>query len=263
MKLHYFNVPIVADAVESPIVTYGGKLTAINFLTREENWGRVTFEKLDSIRVCRGECDPYPRADGTSIAFSWVSTVSESQWLRERYEYEKRHYGKSYEFTGNVDEMLSDYSHWLFSFHDQIVEVLSAGIWFESGETNLGDQEPGEDHPLRNLPESAISERFEAHKIVCQVRRNPLPVDQLMENARYSSQKVLEVGAELDGKASPHWTLSLRVREGKTKVSLRGYFGEELQTFSSIPNFEVIRPRIDAWLAEVHQRRIKMGKAQP
>ncbi len=261
MKLHYFNVSVGADPVASPTVTYGGVATAINFLTSDNSYGRVTFEKLDSIRVCRGEYAPYSRVTRDGMPYSWVSTVSDSEWLRERYEYEKRHYGKSYEFVGNVEEMLSDYTHWLFSFHDQFVEVLAAGIWLESAESSLRDQELGEQHPLRRLSESTIQERFESHGIICQVRRNPLSIAQLMDNARYCSQRLLEVAAELDGRAPAHWTLSLRVRSEKAQISLRGSLGQEVERFSSIPTIEMIRPRIDAWLAEVHQRRAKMGKA--
>jgi hypothetical protein len=260
MKLHYFNVPLQADSAASPRVSYGGGLNAINFLTSDERWGRVTFEKLDSLRICRGEYEPYPR-DLSSEAHSWVSFVSDSHWLSERYEYEKRYYGRTYEFGGKVEEMLSDYSHWVFAFHDQFVEALSAGIWFESADTNLGSQEPNDDHPLRNLPESAINERFQAHGITCQVRRNPLSSEELMENANFCSQMILQVAAELDGRANPDWTLSLRVRDGHSKISFRNHFGKEVQCFDSIPTLESLRPRIDKWLGEVRQRRVKMGKA--
>jgi hypothetical protein len=138
MKLHYFNVPLEPDTIAAPILKYRQGATTVNFGTSDLGWGRLTFEKLDSIRVCRGEYSPYPRADKDGIDYSWVSTVSDSKWLRERYDYEKRHYGKCYEFKGNVEEMLSDYIHWVFSFHDEYIEALSAGIWFCRASDGIG-----------------------------------------------------------------------------------------------------------------------------
>jgi hypothetical protein len=62
---HALEVPLTADSVDSPIVNYGGGLTSINFLTKDERWGRVTFEKLDSIKVSRGEYElSFPRKGG-------------------------------------------------------------------------------------------------------------------------------------------------------------------------------------------------------
>lgn len=255
------EVPLIADSVDSPSVSYGGGLTCINFPTNDERWGRVTFEKLDSIRVSRGEYEPYRCAPGEEQSFHWVSTVSGSRWLSERYEYEKRHYGSAYNFGGNVGEMLTDFSHYVFSFHDQFVEALSAGIWFESADSPLGTREPDMSHPLKELPESTVSERFEAHGIVCQVRRNPLSVETLKGNAKYCSQTLLAVAAELDGHASTSWTLSLRTSKGSLTCFLRSYFGNAVEHFAAIPSLNDIRPRIDSWLAEVRERRRKMGKA--
>ena len=103
------EVPVNADPLEEPIVIYGKGPTSINFFTSDGRWGRVTLEKLDSIRVSRGEYEPYNRRAGEP--HSWVSIVANSPWLLERYEYEKRHYGNAYEFGGDVDEMLRVFSH--------------------------------------------------------------------------------------------------------------------------------------------------------
>lgn len=193
---HGLKVPLIANSVESPIVSYGGGITCINFITDDDRWGRVTFESLDSIKVSRGEYEPYPPSPGEEQEFYWVTTVSNSIWLRERYEYEKHHYGSSYNFGGNVDEMLTNFSHYVFSFHDQFVEVLCAGIWFESADTMLGTREPVMDHPLRGLAHCPVSERFEAHGITCQIRRNPTSADQLEDSANLCSQTILEVAAD-------------------------------------------------------------------
>ena len=182
-------------------------------------------------------------------------------WLRERYEYEKRYYGGAYNFGGNVDEMVTDFSHYVFSFHDQFVEVLAAGIWFESGDSMLGSRDPDSDHPLRGLAHIEPSERFEESGITCQVRRNPLSNHELESRAHLCSQTILEVAAELDGRVGrTDWSLTLRVRNGIGKTHLRNYFGNQVETFDSIPDLSVIRPTIDRWLGEVRERRRKMRK---
>lgn len=48
---------------------------------------------------------------------------------------------QAYEWTGDVDEMLRDFSHYVFRFHDQFVEALSSGIWFETFEHSIDDAE--------------------------------------------------------------------------------------------------------------------------
>jgi hypothetical protein len=255
------DVPLKADFVDSPIVQYGGEMTAIHFASDDGRWGRVTFEGLDSIKVSRGEYEPFPPVPGQENTFHWVKTISNSAWLRERYEYEKRHYGSAYNFGGDVDEMLTDFSHYVFKFHDQFVEVLAAGIWFESDDEMLGGRTPDPDHPLRGLKHLEPVDWFEHAGITCQVRRNPLPLGEIQTRARLCSQPILEVAAELDGRAGTDWSLTHRVRDGHGVTSLRGYFGHSAKRFNSIPDLQAIRPSINAWLEEVRQRRRKMGKA--
>ncbi len=86
---HGLDVPLKADFVDSPVVQYGGGLTAIHFTTDEGRWGRVTFERLDSIKICRGEYHPFPPAPtdgrllgeytldhGTGVAEKWYDDGS-------------------------------------------------------------------------------------------------------------------------------------------------------------------------------------------
>lgn len=258
-----FPAPITANSVDWPRVSYGGRVTAINFpLDNDEddnpNWGRVTFEKFDSLRVSRGEYMPYETAWKSGDPHSWIWTVSDSPWLLERYTYEKEHYGTSYGFGGDVDEMIRDFSHYVFRFHDQFVEVLCDGIWFETSQLCLDDREPGPDHPSRNLPESTIIDRFTAHGITCHVRKNPRALHDLFADAAYASQKLYQFAAELGGDTRPSWTLSLRVRKGKPTIQLEGFFGKTVQRYESIPDLATLRPHIDSWLAEVsahHQQK--------
>lgn len=157
--------------------------------------------------------------------------------------------------------MLTEFSHYVFSFHDQFVEALAAGIWFESDATMLGSREPDPDHPLRGLGHIEPCERFEGAGITCQVRRNPLSNDELKKRAHLCSQTILEVAAELDGRTGTDWSLTVRIRDGVMKTFLRSYFGNAVATFDGIPELSVIRPPIDNWLREVRDRRRKMGKA--
>src|SRR3954470_24627874 len=190
-KSYGIAVPVEADSVDSPIVSYGGGApTSINFVTRDERWGRVTFEKLDSIRVCRGEYDAYPIHRNSGNPPRWVSVVKPSPWLRERYRYEKEHYERAYEFGGSVEEMLSDYSHYVFRFHDEFVEVIGDGIWFEVGDDCLIDSEFSAGHPFTDLAWDASGETFESAGIVCQVRRNTRLIDELLKGAELCSQKL-------------------------------------------------------------------------
>src|ERR1700741_1662357 len=97
-------VPGIVDPVAGPIVSYGevlesgSVLTSIKFVATDGGWACVTFEHLDSIRVSRGEYDPYPRDRKPGDEFHWVFEVFPSQWLLERYEYEKKHYGQAPQF---------------------------------------------------------------------------------------------------------------------------------------------------------------------
>jgi hypothetical protein len=257
---HPLEVPLAANSVDSPIVQYGGALTAVHFTTEDGRWGRITFERLDSIKVSRGEYEPFLPIPNEPDGFHWVKTISNSSWLRERYEYEKVHYGSAYNFGGNVDEMLDEFSHYVFSFHDQFVEVIAAGIWFESADTMLGDRVLDSPHPLSGLANVDPVERFKASGIVCFVRRNPLPLDEIERAASLCSQVVLEVGAELDGRSSTSWSLTRRVRNGIGKTFLRDYFGNPVEAYDRIPSLSEIRPRIEQWLAAVRERRRQMGK---
>ena len=254
-------VPVEADPVDEPIVSYGAGPTSINFVTMDQRWARATFEKPDSIRVSRGEYDPYPSDWKAGDPPRWVSIVEPSPWLNERYEYERKHYEGRYEFGGDVDEMLHEFSHYVFRFHDQFVEVLCAGIWFETAEEFLGNRESDADHPLLDLPESSVAERFEAHGITCQVRRNQRTVDDILRDAELCSQKVLQIAGELDGSASVSWTLGVRARDGVVRSHLRDYFGKVRKSYDGIATLDDIRPHVNEWLRQVRERRKQMGKA--
>jgi hypothetical protein len=267
---HYLKVPIIADSVDAPIVQYGGELggihyrgevSAIHFITDDRRWGRVTFEKLDSLKISRGEYHPYSCADESFDRYSWVTTVSNSAWLLERYMYEKRYYGDSYFFNGNVEEMLEEFSHFVFSFHDQFVEVLAAGIWFECDDTMVKENSQlSSKHPLRGLAHLEASERFDYSGIVCHIRRNPLSNYELDRNAQMCSQTILEFYTEFSKGEYPSWSLTYRIQNGIGKSYLRNSFGNSVQTYDGIPSLLTIQPQINQWLSVVSKRRSETGK---
>jgi hypothetical protein len=260
-------VPVIADAVAAPTVTYGevlksgAALTSIKFVTQDSGWARVTFERLDSIRVSRGEYDPYPSDWKPGAESHWVSEVVPSPWLLERYEYEKMHYGQAYEFNGDVDEMLRDFSHYVFSFHDQFVEALSAGFWLERFDESSDNEKVSATHPLRALPRPTRPDLIEAYGMVCEIWPNTRPMDQILEDAKLCSQKLLQFALAVDGIRNISWTLAVRVRHGKVRSSLRRSIGSVRATFEGVASLEQVRPHVEGWLQEVRERRKRMGKA--
>ena len=254
-----FKVPIDADSVESPQVHYGEPLTGIYFLTDDEQYGRITFENLDSIKVSRGEYLPYEDDWKKDQPYCWVTKVQNSTWLKERHEYESNYYGSSYEFGGNVDEMLSDFNHYVFSFHDQFIEVIARGIWFEKSSESLLGKELSNSHPFLPITTENMV-KFDAHGLTCQARINPINDEELKDNSLYCSQKLIEFALELDGTASVNHTLILAYRNKQLISSLRGYFGKEIIEFKKIAHLDDVKKYIESYMKEVAERRKAMGK---
>jgi hypothetical protein len=250
-------VPVKADLVLSPQLCYGEPLTAIYFITDDEKYGRITFEKLDSIKVSRGEYFPY-EYEKNSPSYCWVKIVQNSNWLNERYTYENKYYNNSYEFNGNVNEMLSDYKHYVFSFHDEFIEVLASGFWSEVASESLFGKELAKGHPF--LPLSNINMiRFEAYGLTCQARLNNKADEEIMQNSIYCSQKLIEFALELENVSVNH-TLCLIYKDGKHLSRLKGYFGSKEIEFDKIARLEDVKPYIEVYMKEVSERRKLMGK---
>lgn len=254
-----FKIPVIADVVLSPEVYYGDDTTAICFTTQDDNFGRITFNNLDAIKVCRGEMMPYQYNYGSDGPGIWVYKIENSQWLEERYQYEKKHYGSSYEFGGNVSEMLTDFSHYLFSFHDQFVEVIAKGFWFEQSETSLFKQPLQLGHPFLNLPETKV-QIAEIAEIKYKVIFNPTAIDLLIENSRYCQQPLIEIAIELDGKYAINHTLLLMQRQGKLISLLRHFFGRPTFEKDGVATFDDIKPLIEKEIFEIAERRKQMRK---
>ena len=245
---------LVPDSVAQPDVIFTETGARIDYYRRDGGWARVVFERWDSLRVCRGEWPPYPQADDE--VRSGIDIVRPSTWLAERHGYEAKHYRNNYDFDNDVDEMLREFEHYLFHFHDVFVEVIAGGLHFD-----LTDGAPAANGSLTTrpgwlvLPESATRECWQCSGIACHVRVDPRPHDEIREAARFCSQRVVDLALELDGHPSVSHGLTVRTRDGVTRSRWRGYFGAVEQTFEGIPPLDAIRPLVEAYAATVRQAR--------
>ena len=253
----------IADPVESPEVIYGEFLPGIYFPAEDGRHGRVSFQGLDALRVCRGEYCPFDNDSDEGKPSSWVFAVENSAWLVERHAYESEHYRDAYEFCGDVDEMLTDYSHYLFRFHDQFVEAIAAGIWFEVADSSLKGKPLPAEHPFLTLPVSTLTGFIDAHGMRCKVRTNPVSGDELIENARYCDYPVMDFILELPddfaGETLTGFRLSARTRNRTVSSSLRGPLEGGVASFTGVAGLDRIRPYIERWMGEISERRRESG----
>jgi hypothetical protein len=184
-----------------------------------------------------------------------VFCIENSHWLRERFAYEKEHYEGSYEGGGDVNEMLTDFKHYLFEFHDEFIEVIAKGFWFEEDDDDLFGKELTVGHPLLPLTTEKM-EKFECNHITVQIRMNKAETAELVHNAQYCSQKLYDFILELDGKELRCNTLYLWSRNGEIISILRGYFGKPVE-FPGIATLEQVMPHIKKYTREVYERRQK------
>jgi len=255
------QVPLKPDGVMSPEIRYvgpgGAQVTCLIFSLSddEDHVGRVTFESFDSIRCCRGEHLPYKddylRNLDSKQAYPWVFEVEGSNWLRERHEYETKHY---------KTPLLEEYVHYLFSFHDEYVELIAGGIWFEKmryEELNSSTQ----DHPLQDIPCNLPAEEFMIEGISCAVRHNTLSDEDILKRSKLCSQQAFQYSMKLDGQEK--WSYAARVRtiRGKLMTRLRGgLFYPQLASVEGLARESEFREVFTKRVREVAERRRKMGK---
>jgi hypothetical protein len=256
--------PLQPDPVDSPEVVFrSGTGARLIYPARgDEHFVQVSFDRFDALRVCRGEYPPYviPQEHG-----SCVFTVESSRWLLERYNYEFEHYGKNqqYGFGRDVGEMLDEFDHFLFLFHDEFVEVIAGGVCFETSPAPFAPgarlRRPG----LDELADEFTAERFEEHGIWVQVRRDPRPRPELLAASRLCEQSLYQVALELDGATRVTHRLAVRTRDGQAKSRWRSSFGRVEATFDGVPDeIQVLRPLIAAYVSEVAAQRKTMRKRE-
>jgi len=253
------KIPVITDSVLSPNFFYGNH-TGIYFITSpNDKHGRITFENLDAVKICRGEMMPYMFDYSLQERGTWIYQMENSEWQKERFEYENKHYGHSYEFGGDVNEMLSDFRHYLFSFHDEFIEVIARGFWFEEAESSLFGKELSAEHPFLPLPLDNM-EIMTVHSVKGQIRKNPKPKEQLIQDAQFCSQKLFEFAVEFEGNARVYNTVLLSYRYGELISTLRGYLGRQEAMYYGAVGLEHVKPLIEKYMMEVHERRVKMAK---
>jgi hypothetical protein len=237
-----------------PFVKTGANAGIFIDCSGTQKYGRFTFEKLDSIKISRGEFIPYQIKQGNkwNIAFN----IKNSNWLIERYEYEKKHYGKSYEFNGDVEEMMIDYKHLLFFFGENFVEVICRGFWYEESEKEHIQSELSKNHPFKKLSKENALEIKHAG-LIGYIYQNNLNKQQLIKQAKYCSQKQFSFGVEPHPHKTINLTIQLMERNGRITSSLRGYFGAEIQRFDKVLELEDVIPIMKKNMENIAERRNK------
>ena len=216
---HPLAVPLRADSVLSPRLVYGHvsplaadgdrSCDALYFpLPHGEGpgEGRVTFEGLDAVRACRGEHMPYELA----VPFTrgdWVYVISDSPWLSERHAYESRHY---------ETPLIGSYRHYLFVFHDEFVEAIAQGLWFDRPDP-ADPQSLPPDHPMARLDGLVPAElRTSPSGIAWELRCNPKSNSAIAQDSELCSQRLFQFNLVLDGRSSESASVWLRTIDGHT-----------------------------------------------
>ena len=173
-------------------------------MAESDDLGRVTFEGLDAVRGSRGEHLPYEvnryeRGD-------WVYVLDGSLWLRERHDYELHHYSTP---------LLDTHRHYVFVFHDEFVEAVAEGIWFDIADRG-NPFDPLTPHPLAALTLDTPAERFtSADGLVWELRRSPRADNDLIHGSQYCSQRLFQFNLVLEGISKESASVWIRTINGK------------------------------------------------
>ncbi|MCA5005214.1 hypothetical protein [Sphingobacterium bovistauri] len=236
------QIPVIADYVLSPIVIYNDEFTSINFETEDEAFGRITIQNLDAIKICRGELPPYhdPTEIEDYIPGTWVYKVENSDWLHERYHYEKEHYEQAYEWGNSVDEMLTDYTHYFFRFHDEFVEVITKGFWYEQAKESFVGKPLTKNHPFLAI-DNGFSDEMTIGEKKYFFKHNPLAVEILENQAQFCQQKLIEVWLSLPKDDFVEGSLRIKNTNGKTISFYQPTFGKAVFIKEGISTIEDLK----------------------
>ena len=236
------DIPVKVEDVVWPTIIYNeSEKTGIYFETRDERFGRVTFEQLDSLKVSRGEYLPYKDNfdwENPDCPYCWISRVENSKWLMERYQYESKHYGEDYNWGGNVEEMLTDFSHFIFKFHDQFIEVIAKGFWIETDNKSLINKKLLTGHPFLPISDEIVQNvEIENKKYIARI--NSLNIKELIEQSFFCSQKLITFTEE-KGKRPDYYSTIF-----KSKCSILDYFDRNIGTFDEVLTVEQMKSLIE------------------
>jgi hypothetical protein len=183
--------PYVAPRPASPPeITSKGIMAVLSFESIDRRHVRVTFEKLDSIRIARGGA-PYevpPELEDRPDELR-VAIVEGSRWLEER--------------RGYVAEG-SSAQHYVFFFEGEIVEALAEGFWVEYPEEGATIESTG----MASMPLGAIS-TFDVDGIMVEVFETSSPIKEVLSAARLGSQVLYQCAAHHGGE-SVMWRVTVR-----------------------------------------------------
>jgi hypothetical protein len=245
-------IPITADRFIDPVIHYG-EITALYFISDDRQYGRITFEDLDAIKVSVGEYFPY---EYELQPYYWILKVENSSWLNERFKYYIESFKNNYEYCPNP-ERLNDFSHYIIRFNNQFVEVIAKGFWVEQDRTSFFGQPFGQPlqygHPFLPLPETNLK-TINAHNLTCLVRKNPKSKEELISDARFCSQKLMEFTFNPGEMAFN--TLTISYRAEKLVSILKGYFfGRKEITFDGIATLDNVKPYVEKYLGEFYEQK--------
>lgn len=211
---------------------------------------RVSFERWNALRCSHGW--PYSREQVADVErmewlAPWFFTVEDSPWLPERHDYMKKHADDYVHCNvGGVEDMLTDFSHYVLQFPRECIEVIAGGIWFErSDRPSEGWQA---DHPLRGLGPEHRVDAFTHRGAAYEIRQNRLPLDELRRRAVLCEQPLVEF-LRVDGRhVILMLRLSIRERGGAITCILRASRAAELARYPSIPSLDELSRRFLAYV---------------
>ena len=260
------SVPLQADSVLSPRLAFGHlplfpadadyPPNAIYFSlpADEGGLGRVTFEGLDAVRGSRGEHLPFPRAvplTEPARIRDWVFEVFDSPWLAERHAYENRHY---------QTPLLDTHQHYLFSFHDQFIEAIAQGVWFDKPDPDEPLVSPSS-HPLASFSQvDPVETRRSPSGIQWELRRCRKDEVTLIRDSHLCSQRLYQFNLVLDGESREAASVWLRTSRGRTYSRMTRNWVSELARCGGLATPHHFLSAWERYMAEVADRRRSMGK---
>lgn len=176
----------------------------------------------------------------------WVYVLDGSSWLRERHDYELHHYS-----TPLVDT----HQHYVFAFHDEFVEAIAEGTWFDIADRG-NPSAPPTAHPLAALTADTPAERFTSPDgLIWELRRSPRTDSDLILGSRYCSQRLFQFKFVLDGVSKESASILIRSINGVvvSRFSRDWPIGEvaRLEGFARPDDFAI---QWQTYLAEVANR---------